>query len=441
MLKFKEFLNEKRSNPELNPRMSAYEEIKPYSKLEDYYISFTAIDKLGQNPQSIWKTPAGIYGFQIKQTWKEYNVEETKDFSGYPFAQDEPYIWIFKPKNPDKVLECSKYTEKQLNKDLEKLSSIFGSKLIDKVHDEINNTLNIGTDDTKANYTSGGMYADIIWRITRNLANNNIYKWNSIFSQLGYEGISDKKGLKIIHPNEPIQGIIFNRKDLIVVKEIYNKPFIKDISDIKTVKDLVFVNMENIFNNKLIWKDLTTYKLMRQYFINSHDEIFKKFVYEYVQKKNAKEFRLINPKNKPLLSTILIIMSTFDITDNSNSIYNNIINSINFNYEIFKENGLLNKTTDFIDSFDSLYNSKFTDKQLKQIENNLSVIRKWNGEIEKEKLVTDEELELLKRYKDTIFAPKDYLKLDTTERSKIKYVFNSEFRFLGLLNDLRDGYI
>ena len=94
---FKQFL-EKRSNSELNPKLSAYEQLKPYANKDDYYISFTEIDKLGINPRSGYKdTPLGIYGYPLKEVWKEYNIEQNRGFDDIPYSGESPYIWLFRP--------------------------------------------------------------------------------------------------------------------------------------------------------------------------------------------------------------------------------------------------------------------------------------------------------------------------------------------------------
>ena len=77
-LSFLEFLKEARRNPELNPKTSINQEIQDYvdSSTEPAFVSFTSLDKLGINPNSVHKTPIGIYAFPAS-----YVLEKTKDVS------------------------------------------------------------------------------------------------------------------------------------------------------------------------------------------------------------------------------------------------------------------------------------------------------------------------------------------------------------------------
>jgi len=90
-------LTEARRNPDMNPKISAYEALKPYSKDERYFISFTQLDKLGINPKSRYETPLGIYTYPLSTIWEEYRVEQTRSLGkAVPFAGDSPYIWLVK---------------------------------------------------------------------------------------------------------------------------------------------------------------------------------------------------------------------------------------------------------------------------------------------------------------------------------------------------------
>ena len=95
MLSFKQFFVEKRRNPEKNPRVSSYEQIKPYLK-DGYYISMRDINKLGINPKSTYKTPNGIYSYHLG-VYKD-RIENQNSLIGLPYVSDAPYVYLFKSK-------------------------------------------------------------------------------------------------------------------------------------------------------------------------------------------------------------------------------------------------------------------------------------------------------------------------------------------------------
>ena len=64
-------LFEARKFPTLNPKLSAYDQLKQYKDDPSIYISFTEINKIGINPVSKWDTPLGIYCYPLKDTWQK----------------------------------------------------------------------------------------------------------------------------------------------------------------------------------------------------------------------------------------------------------------------------------------------------------------------------------------------------------------------------------
>jgi hypothetical protein len=87
----------------------------------DLYISYTALDKIGINPVSRWNTPIGIYSYPLRYALKK--MELSNDSGAVPFMGDQPYIWLFAPKHPDRGLELETYTDEQLAADLEKVKN------------------------------------------------------------------------------------------------------------------------------------------------------------------------------------------------------------------------------------------------------------------------------------------------------------------------------
>lgn len=240
-MKFSEWklMKETRRNPEKNPKISAYEYLEKYFG-KGYYISFTEIDKLGINPKSRYNTPLGIYSYPLDEikdfqkdsygysTWKDDGVE-------VPFAGNNPYIWVFKPKHPERVLELSDYDSEKWDDDIKKIYK-FGKKYkVDK--DTINEFIHESYDEAYVKNIGGYFWyitmslSEYIETINRNVfispksKRNKIVIWNELFRYLGYDGISDKKGQGIIHEMEPVQAVFFSKYVIKVYEKILNKNY------------------------------------------------------------------------------------------------------------------------------------------------------------------------------------------------------------------------
>ena len=76
------YLEEKRRNPELNPKIDIIRALERRQDDPDIYISFVedvgvpdgAVSgfKIGINPKSRYNTPTGIYTYPLKQAFAEY---------------------------------------------------------------------------------------------------------------------------------------------------------------------------------------------------------------------------------------------------------------------------------------------------------------------------------------------------------------------------------
>ncbi len=163
--------------------------------------------KLGINPKSTYSTPMGIYSYPVKAAWDQYIS------SNYvPFQGDSPWIWVFKPKHPEKILrgigDANSYTESNFQEDYNKLKNTLGE---DFIYDP---------------YTDGVLYnsswtADIpgrkFWALTKFIAEKIAketsgkfnYKWPTIIASCGYEGVVDESGSGTIHVNEPTQAVFW----------------------------------------------------------------------------------------------------------------------------------------------------------------------------------------------------------------------------------------
>ena len=130
MIKFKQFreqLDEARKNPEMNPKVSAYEALLPYKDDDNAFIHFTNLNKLGVNPLSGFETPVGVYAYPLKQVWNLYKVDKAKSLSVLPFGSDRAYIQLFKWNGKGKLVSDLKkdYTSADYDSDMRKLRTIY----------------------------------------------------------------------------------------------------------------------------------------------------------------------------------------------------------------------------------------------------------------------------------------------------------------------------
>lgn len=235
-------LQEERRNPDLNMKISAYEELKPYSNSPDYFISFTEIDKMGINPRSKFSTPLGIYAFPLKVAWQEYGIEEKKSFQHIPFAGNRPFIWLLKAKKDPKIIQKidTSYTESDLKRDEELLKkyTIANKKVINLprfTHEYLDDLFNRWKGTAKAQEKEwNGSDTQVspvvyLWRITENLSKlkkgSPSTQWNYLlYRVLGYKGFTDE-GRGYIHYRQPSQAVFFTTRAFTVEKKVLNKDY------------------------------------------------------------------------------------------------------------------------------------------------------------------------------------------------------------------------
>ncbi|MFW6015794.1 MAG: hypothetical protein ACOCRK_05105 [bacterium] len=87
---------------------------------DDYYMSYTVIDKLGINPRSTYDTPVGIYCYPIVDSILN-DIKSKGKMDAVPYMGEAPYIWIFKPKDIKRGLYLSEYSKDKYSDDVEKL--------------------------------------------------------------------------------------------------------------------------------------------------------------------------------------------------------------------------------------------------------------------------------------------------------------------------------
>lgn len=234
-----DFLNEKRRNPEQNPKISSYEALKKYKGRKDIYISFTSINKIGINPHNKFGTPTAIYTYPLDAVWKM--IERDKGVKGLPFAFDRKYIQVLQSSGAGMIQDISKsYTKSDYNRDMDKLRKLYPYDKKDQAQDNVEYSIYFGSKDAR-DQSWGGKF----WNVTRWVANNHknpdqlrkagtVHKWNGVFRKLGYAGVADRSASGIIHENEPLQAIFFSTKGFKHVETIMNiQP--------KTKEELAFI--------------------------------------------------------------------------------------------------------------------------------------------------------------------------------------------------------
>lgn len=222
MLTFKEFIFEKRSNEDMNPKISTNQRINDYlesakplpgfSRTKNAFVSFTYLEKLGINPKSEFSTPLGIYAYSldyVKKMVGDYDHPGDK----LPFAGDHKFINLFSAKG--RIINLSSMDQHQYNELYLELQKKYPDETSQKIKD---------ARETAFQKTPGGIF----WNLTRLVAEENPVKWNKVFRDLGIDGCVDE-GKGIIHPNEPEQAVFFTTSSLFNIQRYDNKYIPSDI--------------------------------------------------------------------------------------------------------------------------------------------------------------------------------------------------------------------
>ena len=208
-------LFEARKNPELNPKISAYEYLEEYKTNPHAYIRFTDDIKLGIRPfPDDNETPVGIFAYPLKLSWVEYDVDTLKSFSKFPYGSSRAYINLFEYNG--NILDITKY--KNFDNDykilFDKYSHILNMpKILDLLSKRLHQPLDF----------------ELLYRFTEMVAKElhpEQYQqtWNSILRVLGYNAFLDPNK-SIIHGGEPLQALILSIKDIKPIDTFLNKDY------------------------------------------------------------------------------------------------------------------------------------------------------------------------------------------------------------------------
>jgi hypothetical protein len=345
MLTFDKF-DEARRNSEVNTKLSAYEQLKPYKDDDSCYISFTTIDKLGINPKKTpYKTPLAIYSYNLTDTWNEYNVEKTKSLKQYPYVSDSPHIWVFKPKNPDKILVLADITDKHIDELKKHISKVDNNPKFDlAIEDCIWKTCpNIW-------WSIVQWYANE-WKNPRTEESPNLkIKWSKFLIQLGLDGIRDTVG--VIHKNEPKQSCFFNLNVIEIIDKIYNKDYSNSPVIIKSKEDVLNIPLNDIISVNLLDNKSNIETEYRKFKIENKSCLENGLVY-YISSKNGIGKQLdkiiiddLDEKSKTLVFVIanVLIMKQkntgYQFIENliaSSKYFNRILTDYDSFYKIYKQ--------------------------------------------------------------------------------------------------------
>jgi hypothetical protein len=309
-------LSERIYDPELGEGISSTEYIfEKYYKSknpEDYFISFTEIDKLGINPRSKYETPIGIYTYPVEEFFQFYanmksdKIRKMKIGDQAPFAGQHPHVWVVKVnRNAGRFIDdYNNYSQKEYDNDVRFIMEEYKNKIdyiirksindIDNYHYSLfNNLVNFSTIYTNANDSkylnaynlskaiesnkvSNNELEDLIkkvieywaekathyqlklgrmWNITREFSGKDSVKWNKLWRSMGYIGVADRSGIGIIHPSEKIQALFFSIKAFKIVDKVQNigasQKTKVDYNKIKKeIEKHINIILENVKNNE-----------------------------------------------------------------------------------------------------------------------------------------------------------------------------------------------
>lgn len=207
-------ITEKRSNPELNPKLTPFEELSRLVETygDELYISFTQgfgrnlLPKLGINPRSTFTTPLGIYCYrasyvlEFTESEQELSLQMGEDNGGLsaPFTGFSAWhnAWVFRLDDSHALrppmVELGKAVE-ELDPDPEVLKAAKSFRARSPLAYFWKLT------QIMAAYSSSGS-TDGKYRISQ---------WNKILRNAGYTMVEDR-GSGFIDENEPEQCVILD---------------------------------------------------------------------------------------------------------------------------------------------------------------------------------------------------------------------------------------
>ena len=263
MNSFRTFL-EARREPIANPKTSAWNVLKGFYDKDsgnEYYVSFLTVPIIKSNPQTQWATPAGIYTYQLADSWEFYKLGtyDKKLDTAFPFASTLPYMAVMTLK-PDVggILYASTYTEEDFEDDVNELykvcSKTYGLKLAPfeaivakairsayKKHPFSwmwnltrlisKAVLQYKVTKSGSDYKEFDVMQDNLHSYPHKIPQRSAFIWSFLLRKLGYNVIIDDKGQSFIDTHEKMQTLILNVKS-IDKKWIFDNKFFSKADEI-----------------------------------------------------------------------------------------------------------------------------------------------------------------------------------------------------------------
>jgi len=205
------------------------------SEKPKFFITMTAINKVGINPKFAYGNPVGVYCYQLSPDI----FEQLKTFN-LPFVADQPYLNVLSVSG--KITYIDNYSESSYNNDVEILRKEFD-----------------GTDEefeklrALAERPKGTKPFRKIWQFTNQIASHisgvsihedeqkRTLQWRRLLLMLGMANIVDP-GLEIIHPFEPEQSLLMDVSEIKLVKTFLNPYASKDRTELADPSDVSSIN-------------------------------------------------------------------------------------------------------------------------------------------------------------------------------------------------------
>lgn len=195
---------------------SVFPKLEKYKDDPSYFVTFTSLEKVGINPKNVFSTPMGVYAYNLKDLWKDWEAGD--DF----FGKDRPYVNLLKIKTGD-VLDIENY---KLNyKDLNILRAKYRGSV------PFGDLVDMFKGDEHSIYHSKND-GDILWKLSEAVATSQsleasgseksfTIKWNKLLRDMGYKVVIDKQST--IHLLQSSQAVFLTPASYDLVQRYYHR--------------------------------------------------------------------------------------------------------------------------------------------------------------------------------------------------------------------------
>jgi len=195
-------------------RKTTLEKISDYTD-GNYYVTFTQIEKVGINPQSVHdETPNSVYAYPLSSPVIQRQLSENIDHIKYifPYASDTPWVNILAPVRS--VQEVSDYTEQQFKEDMVKIVKLTDFQPSDIVNMFGRELAYMDEPFEKFWYVTG--------HISKAVSKKPNNYWTMLLIKMGYNGFEDKYGKGLIYKTEPVQALFLKPDSYRIVNRFRN---------------------------------------------------------------------------------------------------------------------------------------------------------------------------------------------------------------------------